>query len=53
MKYRKIKKAFLKKFGYIVLIKLYRKSDHKYMVKASKKLTARNMRWQLFQIRQQ
>lgn len=53
MKYRKIKKAFLKKFGYVVLIKLYRKSAPKYMVKASKKLTARNMRWQLFQIRQQ
>ena len=52
MKYRKIKKAFLKEFGCIVLIKPYL-NDHKYMVKASKKLTAEYMRWQLFQIRQQ
>lgn len=35
------------------MIKLYRKRDHKTMVKASKKFTAGYMRWRLFQIKQQ
>lgn len=44
MTYRKIKKAFVKRFGVIMMIKLYRKKDGKYIIKASKKVTASNMR---------
>lgn len=44
MTYRKIKKAFVKRFGVIMTIKLYRKKDGKCNIKASKKVTASNMR---------
>lgn len=44
MTYRKIKKAFVKRFGVIMMIKLYRKKDGKYIIKASKKVTASHMR---------
>ena len=44
MTYRKIKKAFVKRFGVIMTIKLYRKKDGKCNIKASKKVTAYNMR---------
>lgn len=44
MTYRKIKKAFVKRFGVIMMIKLYRKKDRKYIIKASKKVTAYHMR---------
>lgn len=43
MTYRKIKKAYVKRFGVIMMIKLYRK-DGKYIIKASKKVTASHMR---------